>query len=614
MTVVSISAQNARLDDAEANTDWGSIGGGAGGALETDFKYQGSNCFARKGATAQRGIFLSDNVDSDLSGAGSFETVMFKFICTTPGLLDLLSVPGMRLEVGSGSTTASPSTNFHFYDVQGSDVYPVDKSWLVLPIDPNIASHRTGTTGTPGLTVVDYYALRFDQTAVSKSPNQALDAVDIGAGLTLTGGDGADPDGVWQDFADHDFGTAANRFGYVREVDGAPNVFLVFGQLVIGTATVAVFLDNTGATLVFPDGLFAAGFSGITVDLQTAATDVDFVDSSFFGKGTKAGEDTRPTLTVTGTLGAFDILNSVLDAFAGIILTVACTITGGKVTNSEKITQAGATLDGIEISGATTADGVAFIESDDLAKIKNCKFTFSDGHAIEITAVGTYTFTGNTFTGYGADGTNDAAIFNDSGGLVTINLAGGGSVPTIRNGAGASTVVNAGSVTILVHVADNTGADLQNCRVLLEASDGTGDFPFDDTVTITRVGSVASVAHTAHGLENGDKIVIRKADQQEYNGVFAITNVTTNAYDYTVSGSPATPATGTIKATGAVLEGLTDVNGDISVSNIFTQPQPVKGFARKSTAAPRFKAFSLAGNTVSDTTGLTINLRLILDE
>ncbi len=61
------------------------------------------------------------------------------------------------------------------------------------------------------------------------------------------------------------------------------------------------------------------------------------------------------------------------------------------------------------------------------------------GHAIKITVAGTYTFNNLSFSGFGADGTNTAAIFNDSGGVVTIT-SDGGTTPTVRNGAGASTV------------------------------------------------------------------------------------------------------------------------------------------------------------------------------
>lgn len=631
MAVVAIIAQNTRLNDAEATTDWGSIGGGAGGALETDFKYQGSNCFARKGATAQRGIFLSDNVFSDLSGAGTYETVLFKFICTTPGLLDLLSVPGMRLEIGSGSTPASPSTDFHFYDVQGSDTYPVDKSWLVIAINPNIASHRTGTTGTPILTLANYYALRYDQSGVSKSPNQGLDAVDIGAGLTMVGGDGADPDGVWQDFLDHDFGTANNRFGYMREAEGA---FIVFGNIVIGTATACV-LNDTGVVVIFAQGLFAAGFSAITIDLQNATTDVDFTTCTFLSEGTEAGEDTRPLLTVTGTSGAFDAKTSLFSNFASLTLTSACTLDGCTILNCGLITLGEADISDSSILTPTVAadEGAVFDDRTTTASVilseyDNCEFSQGTNahHAIRfgVNVDDDLTLTGVEFTGFsGTDDVDGSTLrFDAIIGSLNLNLVNctvGGVPATTANigvddAAGITVTVIIDPVTTLINVKDNLGVNLQNARVLVEAADGTGDFPFEETVTITRSGATASVAHTAHGMVNGDIVVIRGADQQEYNSAFVISNVSANAYDYTVSGAPATPATGTITATGGLIDGLTDASGNISKVRTISTDTPIKGFIRKSSASPRFKTRSLTGNTVDDVLGLTVNVRLILDE
>lgn len=168
-------------------------------------------------------------------------------------------------------------------------------------------------------------------------------------------------------------------------------------------------------------------------------------------------------------------------------------------------------------------------------------------------------------------------------------------------------------ITISVHVNDNNGANLQNCRVFLEASDGTGDFPFEESVTITRVTTTASVAHIDHGMFNGDVVVIRGAIQPEYNGPHTISNVTTNAYDYTVAGSPTSPATGTIISSGAIINALTNAGGDASTSRAFTLATPVKGRARKSTASPRFKTTPLSG-TVSASLGLALSVQLIIDE
>jgi hypothetical protein len=183
---------------------------------------------------------------------------------------------------------------------------------------------------------------------------------------------------------------------------------------------------------------------------------------------------------------------------------------------------------------------------------------------------------------------------------------------------GGTLLIQSGSVATLVHVSDNNGADLENARVLLEAADGAGDLPFKDTVTITHTTTTAHVSHTSHGMISGDKVTIRHAAQNAYNGWFAISNIGANSYDYTMGSDPGADATadetGAITATGTVLQGLTDVNGDITTSRSWGGNQKVRGYARKSTASPRFKSFDLSGNTISSIDGLTINARLILNE
>lgn len=70
------------------------------------------------------------------------------------------------------------------------------------------------------------------------------------------------------------------------------------------------------------------------------------------------------------------------------------------------------------------------------------------------------------------------------------------------------------------------------------------------TITITRSGTTATATcATAHGFAaDGVKVQISGASEAEYNGIFLISNVSTNTFDFTVTGSPATPATGTITA------------------------------------------------------------------
>ena len=69
------------------------------------------------------------------------------------------------------------------------------------------------------------------------------------------------------------------------------------------------------------------------------------------------------------------------------------------------------------------------------------------------------------------------------------------------------------------------------------------------TVTsITRSGATATVTVTAHGYATGDMVVIQAANETEYNGTFIITVTGSNTFTYTVTGTPASPATGTIKS------------------------------------------------------------------
>lgn len=65
--------------------------------------------------------------------------------------------------------------------------------------------------------------------------------------------------------------------------------------------------------------------------------------------------------------------------------------------------------------------------------------------------------------------------------------------------------------------------------------------------SITRSGSTATATTAAaHGYTTGDEITIRGAVQSEYNGTFEITVTDTDEFTFTVSGTPASPATGTI--------------------------------------------------------------------
>lgn len=68
--------------------------------------------------------------------------------------------------------------------------------------------------------------------------------------------------------------------------------------------------------------------------------------------------------------------------------------------------------------------------------------------------------------------------------------------------------------------------------------------------SVSRSGTTATVTTgAAHGFLKGQRITIAGADQDDYNGTHAITVTSTTGFTFVVTGSPTTPATGTITAT-----------------------------------------------------------------
>ena len=71
--------------------------------------------------------------------------------------------------------------------------------------------------------------------------------------------------------------------------------------------------------------------------------------------------------------------------------------------------------------------------------------------------------------------------------------------------------------------------------------------------TITRSGSTATATRTSHGFRDKAAVQIAGASETEYNGVHRITVLDANTFTFEVSGTPATPATGSITCKQASL-------------------------------------------------------------
>jgi hypothetical protein len=141
-----------------------------------------------------------------------------------------------------------------------------------------------------------------------------------------------------------------------------------------------------------------------------------------------------------------------------------------------------------------------------------------------------------------------------------------------------------------------------------------GAFPDEDTVTIVNSGTTATVTHTGHGMASNDYVYIEGGSLDENEGVFQITYINANSYSYTMASSPGSSPTGTITSTFVALFGLSDANGEVSTSRIYSVAQPISGWARNTASGSPYYQEGIITGTISASSGLTATAVLVSDE
>jgi hypothetical protein len=298
---------------------------------------------------------------------------------------------------------------------------------------------------------------------------------------------------------------------------------------------------------------------------------------------------------------------------------------GSRVKGATVTLRSTVALDGVTFQecpvftlNAATLTDCAFVDTavaggspGDADNISDSSFAKTTGTAHALVVTGTaanMTLDGVTFTGYASsDGStgNEAIYVNIASGSMTINITGGGSTPSIRTAGATVTVVNARTVRVTAKDAA-TGSNVQGARVGLWATTGA-------SVTISRSSSTATVAHTGHGYLTGQKVAIFGAEQGEYNGIKTITYIDANSYSYTVSGTPATPATGTITSHRVILDGDTSSSGIVEDTAFpYVSDLAVTGRVRRGTSAPRYKSTPVSG-TITSAAGFEATAYMVSD-
>jgi hypothetical protein len=112
--------------------------------------------------------------------------------------------------------------------------------------------------------------------------------------------------------------------------------------------------------------------------------------------------------------------------------------------------------------------------------------------------------------------------------------------------------------------------------------------------TATRSGTTATYTFTSHGLSNGDVAVIGGFPIAEFNGVFAVGNVTANTFDVTLKQDPGANPSG---STGTLWKGTLGTPLDLTTKfDAFVVGKITNGATAPNPAARMAMGFAIANN------------------
>lgn len=405
-------------------------------AVETDWYIQGNAC-ASDEANNKSGVGHSIGFDYGSNITFDTDDCFFAWMmCQMPNAPDTIANGGYRMLVGA------TIGDYNGWFVGGSDFgrNPYG-GWVNVVVDPTYTP-VDHTLGSPG--AYRHFAIAFNLVNTTlKGRPLCADVMRYGRGdLYVEHGES----GAYGTFAGM---AAANddqsaRWGLFQEQAGG---YLWKGLISLGTSASGVeFVDSNRNIVVDVTPRTYEAFNKIEINNADSVVSWTGISiSSLDGSSLSPGQ-----LEVVDNADVdFDSCTFTdMDTF---IFKPNSTINSTVFRRCEQVTQGDGVFTGC------TFDSSAPLYADDLENITYCDFTSSGtGHGMELTVTGTYTFTGNTFTSYGVSGTLDAALYNNSGGYILLNVEGGGDVPTYRNGAGASTDVQAAVTLTLTDLIANS--------------------------------------------------------------------------------------------------------------------------------------------------------------
>ena len=629
MTTTFPTDERLILNEADANTGW--TGSATVQALTSPTPVESAGQLGMAVGTATDEAFVAITSD-DYSGGGSL------FVWMQPnGTMDTQANGGVMIQVTDG-------TNRIGYHVGGSDKAgfrhdegPVAWQCFILDL-ANKPTNFTAFAGTEaGLdeTAITNVGVGYKtlSKALGGSANCFWDIIrfaDNDESVVMQGGATSGAAGNGEEAAAVDRSTGNQQgYGVIREL--ATGVYGIQGNIRIGNSasTADQYWTESNVTYAWEDrGLSTNNYYRLQIIGNVTATNCEasFTACTFSVPATASA-------SFDGNGANMDVVSMLGCSFIGFDVGIETSDDAGDDwTNCTYIANDQVVFNGCDMSGSSFSEYTGAANTSVLAynlnldpdgELDDCTFAKTSGtahHAIEFgTGIPTVSITlrGCDF-GTDFSATEDGAVgdetfhFLDTTGTITLNLVGcTGNFGYRTEGVIVTVVADPATTKITVTEAD--GTLIENARVFLETSDNGGGsgFPYQAaTTSLTQAAGVATLTASAvHGLITGDKVVVRGAAEEPYNSVVTITVTTTTVFTYAIDSGATSPAGGTPVFSYVPIQGLTDVNGEISSSRVWPTSQGLSGYARKSSASPYFKQTAISITDASGGTDLLVTLQ-----
>lgn len=436
------------LNACDANTNWTGDDGTPSSVTALGLYYENGNSLSFQHTNTDEHTYYTDGTGWDLSDA----TV---FLIVKVNQQDTQANRGMQYVLGDGTDRIG-------FAIGGSDNTGVSltKLFYGLSLDvtnrgafgSNVYAGVLANLTTTAITQVGYGSSHLAK-AQGAVDNIYLDRLSYiandSAAITINGGTVGTPE-TWLDVAGDDDTNGWGVCGNPKASQFDLNCSFDLGD---ATASTASYFTMSGVQLYLLGQGYAAGHFFWNLIANSGATNQLIIDGSqIISVAGSTGVPCNLTWTETN-FNNLQVDGSLFVDIGTLTLPTNSVNRWFRTTTFDGPTSI--TPNGMELTGCafvagpnTRGDGLLILDTaGDSNNMADCTFTDdgnaalgTPGHMIEVTATGSYDFDNLTFAAGVASPDRNEAVYNNSGGSITLNILNGGDTPSVWPDAGGAAI------------------------------------------------------------------------------------------------------------------------------------------------------------------------------